>query len=236
MEVFICESLIILLIIGSLNWLPKKLYEKSDYYKQTRNSFHSMRFNKGIRGEFLIWKYLQKLSGYKKYLFNCYLPKKNAETTEIDVILLHESGIYVFESKNYSGWIFGNEMQQYWTQCLPKGRGRSRKIRFFNPIIQNKVHLKWLGKYLNRDSNLFYSYIVFSDRCKLKNITLTDNQHHVINRYNILSAVNTNAKLYKVKMSHNEINELYDKLQPLTQVGENIKSTHIDMIQKKLAK
>lgn len=99
MEVFICESLIILLIIGSLNWLPKKLYEKSDYYKQTRNSFHSMRFNKGIRGEFLIWKYLQKLSGYKKYLFNCYLPKKNAETTEIDVILLHESGIYVFESQ-----------------------------------------------------------------------------------------------------------------------------------------
>mgnify|MGYP002509292044 CR=1 FL=1 len=35
-------------------------------------------------------------------LFNLYIPKDNGETTELDVVLLHESGIYVFESKNYS--------------------------------------------------------------------------------------------------------------------------------------
>lgn len=65
MEILIIESLIILLIIGSLYWLPKKQYEKSDYCKQTHNSYHDVRFNKGIKGEYLIWKYLQKLNGYK---------------------------------------------------------------------------------------------------------------------------------------------------------------------------
>ena len=36
------------------------------------------------------------------FLFNCYLPMENKETTEIDAIMIHHSGIYVFESKNYA--------------------------------------------------------------------------------------------------------------------------------------
>ena len=57
-------------------------------------------------GEYFTYQCIAPLNGYKKFIFNCYLPKADGETTEVDVILLHESGIYVFESKNYSGWIF----------------------------------------------------------------------------------------------------------------------------------
>ncbi|MCD8132046.1 MAG: NERD domain-containing protein [Lachnospiraceae bacterium] len=225
--------LLILIIVALYYWISKKQYEKTDYYKQTHNSFHKSRYDKGTKGEFLTWKYLQKLSGYKKYLFNCYLPKDNGETTEIDVILLHESGIYVFESKNYSGWIFGTETQQYWTQTLPKGRGKSQKEHFFNPIIQNKVHLKWLSKYLGIEIDQFYSYIIFSDRCTLKDITLTSGQHHVINRYDILPAVSSNAKTNGIKLTQEEIDDLYSKLQPLTQVDGSLKLAHIENIQNK---
>lgn len=225
--------LLILALMVIFYWVPKKRYERTDYYKQTSNSFFKISFDLGTKGEFLTWKYLQKLKGYKKYLFNCYLPKDNGQTTEIDVILLHESGIYVFESKNFSGWIFGTETQQYWTQTLPQGRGRSQKERFFNPIIQNKVHLKWLSKYLERDLSQFYSYIVFSDRCTLKNITLTSGQHHVINRYDILPVVNDNARLAGNRLTIDEIDALYAKLRPLTQVDEAQKLAHIEEVQKK---
>ncbi len=150
------------------------------------------------------------------------------------MILLHESGIYIFESKNYSGWIFGTETQQYWTQTLPKGRGKSQKERFFNPIIQNKVHLKWLSKYLGIEINRFYSYIIFSDRCTLKDITLTSGQHHVINRYEILPAVSSNAKANGIKLTQEKIDNLYNKLQPLTQVSESLKLAHIENIQNKV--
>ena len=61
---------------------------------------------KGEYGEDRIYDILQKVDGYKATLPNCYLPKGNGETAEVDLIFLHESGIYVFESKNYSGWIF----------------------------------------------------------------------------------------------------------------------------------
>lgn len=47
-----------------------------------------------------------------------YVPKDDGTTTEIDLIMLSPMGIYVFESKNYSGWIFGNEKSRYWTQTL----------------------------------------------------------------------------------------------------------------------
>lgn len=196
--------------------------------------YRSVRFDKGRLGEFYIAKYLKSLGGYKKFLFNVYLPKENGDTTEIDVILLHESGIYVFESKNYSGWIFGTETQQYWTQTLSIGRGKTKKSKFFNPIIQNNVHLKWLQQFLDQEQQLsFYSYIIFSDRCTLKDITLTSGNHFVINRYNILPAVQSNSDNAKIQLTPKEIDNLYEKLYPLTQIDEVQKLAHIKNVQRK---
>ena len=103
------------------------------YYPQSL-----VQFNKGRYGEYLIYKYLKghEING-AMFLFNVYVPKENGETSEIDVIMIHHKGIFVFESKNYSGWIFGSETQRMWTQTLPKGRKRSHKESFYNPIIQN---------------------------------------------------------------------------------------------------
>lgn len=67
--------------------------------------------DKGQAGENQIHQSLNRLEGQSAILQNCYLPLKNSGTTEVDLILIHESGIYVIESKNYSGWIFGSESQ-----------------------------------------------------------------------------------------------------------------------------
>ncbi len=205
----------------------KSRYKKTDYYDQTRKSFWSMQFDKGSQGEYLIWDSLQQLPGYKKFLFNCYLPKRNGESTEVDLILLHESGIYVFESKNYSGWIFGTETQQYWTQSLPGRYGQAHKVKFFNPILQNQAHLKWLGEYLGIDSHFFYSCIVFGDECTLKDITLTSGRHYVTNRSNLFAAISSHIQLSITKLSPEQIDSLYAKLFPLTQVDAEQRAQHI---------
>lgn len=186
-----------------------------------------MQFDKGSQGEYLIWDSLQQLPGYKKFLLNCYLPKRNGESTEVDLILLHESGIYVFESKNYSGWIFGTETQQYWTQSLPGRYGQAHKVKFFNPILQNQAHLKWLGEYLGIDSHFFYSCIVFGDECTLKDITLTSGRHYVTNRSNLFAAISSHIQLSITKLSPEQIDSLYAKLFPLTQVDAEQRAQHI---------
>lgn len=224
--------LCLLLIICVQNVKRKKQYEKTEYYQQTHIPYMNVRFNKGRLGEYYTYKYLEALTGYKRYLFNLYIPKNNGETTELDVVLLHETGIYVFESKNYSGWIFGAEYQQYWTQTLHNGRGRTQKNQFYNPILQNKGHIKWLQTFLNDHTVPFYSYIVFSDRCTLKNITLTSGNHFVVNCYNLLHMIQQNITKVGILLSKNRIDELFEKLYPLTQIDESEKIKHILNVQK----
>lgn len=48
----------------------------------------------------------------KKLLLTAILKKNDGSTIELDIVMIHETGIYVFESKNYSGWIFGSEKKQ----------------------------------------------------------------------------------------------------------------------------
>ena len=99
-------------------------------------------------------------------LRNVYIPKEDGGTSEIDLMYITSKGIAVIESKNYSGYIFGNEENANWTVTLYAGKdffGRNKveKIKFYNPIKQNKNHIRYLKQYLGHDVQTF-SIIVFS--------------------------------------------------------------------------
>lgn len=222
--------LLSMLLILGIYYFKNRGFKQGSYYKVTHNSFMSTIFDKGRNGEYQIYKRLRNHENKGgKFLFNCYLPKENGETTEIDVLLINENGIFVFESKNYSGWIFGDEKSKNWTQTLPQGRGRSHKEHFFNPIMQNKVHIKWLRSLVGDQIPLF-SIIAFSERCTLKKVNVTSQDVLVIKRYEIESAVNQAGRLKNTKLSLEEINEVYNILYPLTQVSDEQKLQHINYI------
>ncbi len=80
---------------------------------------------------------------------NLYLTWPDGRTAQIDELIIAGTGIYVIEVKNYKGWIFGNENNQYWTQVLSTGiRGKSIKNRLYNPIRQNNSHIYCIKKTL----------------------------------------------------------------------------------------
>jgi hypothetical protein len=58
-------------------------------------------------------------------------------TTQIDHILVSRYGVFVIETKHYSGWIFGNAKSSTWTRV--KFRAKSK---FQNPLHQNYKHLQ----------------------------------------------------------------------------------------------
>ena len=64
--------------------------------------------NKGQFGEYLTDYALSNdnIDGMFVLLKNVYVPRQNT-SAEIDLLMIHEKGIFVFESKNYGGWIFG---------------------------------------------------------------------------------------------------------------------------------
>lgn len=210
-----------------------KNYKKSTYYQTTKMPFLRMAFDTGRLGEYLTYN---ELKDYEKsgarFLFNLYVPKENGETSEIDVLMITSGGIMVLESKNYSGWIFGSENQQMWTQTLPAGK-KSQKNSFYNPIRQNQTHIQYLQKYLDISVPMA-SVIVFSDRCTLKNVTFSPERVHVINRQDLLP---TTASVFtggaEKKLSSAEIEELYQRLYPLSQTDEVTREKHIKDIQNK---
>ena len=192
---------------------------------------------KGKHGEKLTEKELKKVNffGRKgKTLRNVYIPKENGETSEIDVMFICQKGIFVFESKNYSGWIFGNEKDQYWTASLASGQ----KNRFYNPIKQNRTHLKWLSNYLSSlDVEVpLFSVIVFSERCELKKITTFSTDINVIKRDHTYKTVKNIWNSSEDKLTENQVEMIYEKLSLLTNVDEAVKVAHIKNIENKYIK
>lgn len=208
-----------------------RLYKKTTYYDITHKNYFDAVKDKGNYGEYLIYKRLRSFEkDGAKFLFNCYLPKDAGETTEVDVIMIHESGVYVFESKNYSGWIFGSEDQKTWTQTLPSGR-KSVKEHFLNPIMQNKLHIKWLQNQIGTGAPI-HSVIVFSERCTLKSVDVNSDDIKVIKRNIIKHTVLKIDKATKNRLTKDQIERFYSKLYPFTQVSEGVKKEHIKNIHK----
>lgn len=184
----------------------------------------------GRRGEKLTERELKlvNLFGRKgKILRNLYVPKDNGQTSEIDVVYITQKGTFVFESKNYSGWIFGDEDGMYWTVSLPNGQ----KNRFYNPIKQNRTHLKWLGKFLGGGVPLF-SIVVFSERCELKKITVNCPDIKVIKRDRIYATVRELWENADDSLTGDQIEALFDKLKALTNADEAVKLTHIEDVER----
>ena len=232
----LCVLLQIVILVGVFVKANKE-YQKGAYYQITKFPLLAVKHDLGRYGEYLIYKYLKpfETSG-AKFLFNTYIPKENGETTEIDVIMLCTKGLFVFESKNYSGWIFGNENQKNWYQTLPAGRGKSHKESFFNPIIQNRSHIKHLKTLLGEQVPM-WSVITFSERCTLKDIKKKSEDVYVINRYNVYElVVSICNRVPNQLLTEEEVNDLYNKLYPYTQLDIASKVKHIADIQNHLQK
>ena len=193
---------------------------------------------RGNIGEALTEEVLERFEKYNydiygKTLRNVYIPKSETETTEIDVMYITARGIFVLESKNYSGWIFGRENDSYWTATLPAGMGRSIKNKFYNPLKQNENHIRYLREYLkqyfpNKDFKIF-SIIVFSDRCELKSIPETSN-HFIIQRSELFKTVKDILEKEELSLTNVQVDDIHIYLERLTQVDYEKKKAHIENI------
>lgn len=204
---------------------PQQDHFKSSGYKDASgHSLFETILDRGNNGEYLIYACLEQFGEEHKLLTNIYLPKEDGTTTEIDLIMISATGIYVFESKNYSGWIFGDENTKIWTQSLKGGK----KFRFYNPIWQNKKHISALKRHLRLDNDVFRSYIIFSERCELKKMFVHSPEVKVMNRNVLFREVEDDMKHLPDRLSILEINQIYNELSRYALADAATKQAHID--------
>ena len=128
---------------------------------------------KGIFGEYKVNTVIRRLLDEKKYrlIKNITLPTSEG-TTQIDHIIVSRFGVFVVETKNMTGWIFGSEHQRQWTQKIFK-----HSSKFQNPLHQNYKHTKVLASCLGMDESKLFSVVVFVGHSTFKT-PMPDNVTH----------------------------------------------------------
>lgn len=131
--------------------------------------------------EYMLVRELERSFKRSCILVDNFFSRPGYKTAQIDCIAVDERGIFVFESKGYSGWIFGNGGQNKWTQVLAYGK---EKYRFYNPIKQNASHISVIRNIVGKDVKI-YSIIVFGTEATLKNISYVPTTCRVCSIYQL---------------------------------------------------
>lgn len=107
--------------------------------------------NVGSSGEEIVYRALNDdiYVPEAQILRNVYIPTSDGKTSEIDLLVVSKKGLLVFECKNYGGNIYGDAKRPKWIQY----HGR-KKSYFYNPLMQNRTHVRHLKKYLKEFGDL----------------------------------------------------------------------------------
>lgn len=161
---------------------------------------------KGKDGERIVAKTLEKISTNTKVINNIIL-NDNGKSRQIDHIIISEYGVFVIETKNYGGVIYGKELSENWKQYL-----NNKSFEFKNPIHQNYGHYQIVKKLLEEETDEIEPIVVFIKRCKLK----LETKSAVVYHDKLIELIKSRAKvlneekieqIYKILMDNRVQNE-----------------------------
>lgn len=164
-------------------------------------------------------RFFKSISSEFKILRNVYIKFDDEITTEIDIVIISEYGIFIVENKNYRGEVSGSISGERWFY----NSYSNMKSYFPNPIKQNYMHIKAIKKYINfKYYDMIYSYIVFNSDCELQKISNPSENVKIIMDNEIYKTLWHDATQKIIRPE--EIEKIYDSLYRFSNVAsiENI--------------
>ncbi|NDJ00049.1 NERD domain-containing protein [Flavobacterium sp. LaA7.5] len=190
--------------------------------------------NRGTRTERdLVLKLLKSGVPAEKIFHDLYLKMYRGNYSQIDLVVITEVGLIVFEVKNYSGWIFGTGYKSHWTQVLAFGK---KKYRLYNPIMQNNKHVKDLKKQLKQENIPCFSVLVFYGDCVLKDINFVPDQTFLVKSDGVLGVLEDITKSNDILIYDDR--EVVEVLKKAVKNGsdKNIQIQHIENVKRMTGK
>jgi hypothetical protein len=139
-------------------------------------------------------------------LHNVFVPSRSGEgaMTEIDHVIVSGSGIFVIETKHYSGWIYGSPGDSRWTRTNFR-----HKQSFLNPLKQNQGHINALAFFLDLPRSMFHSIVCFTGDATLKtpmppHVITTGLRNHIESREGTLLEPVEVVRAWQRLKSHDE--------------------------------
>lgn len=170
---------------------------------------------KGRRGERTVAGILSQLPASEYSVINDLTLQNGRSSTQIDHVIISVYGIFVIETKNYSGWIMGGEKSDQWIKNM-----YGHKYYFYNPIRQNYGHISALAKVLLIPRNAFISIVAFPYKADIKVHT----SEHVVYFRDIVPTI---LSYSKKRFSISEVYRITNQLLSLQSNTKKMKKEHI---------
>lgn len=128
---------------------------------------------------------LKGLAGVRVYR-NVIIPinGRDISTTELDLVVIFNNHAYIIEAKNYNGKVLGNGEDTNWNVKYNSGR----EYRVYNPLMQQRGHIKNLAKLLNVPESCIGSIVCFSNNSDLSELNLNRRNRGEVTNINYLLA------------------------------------------------
>jgi hypothetical protein len=177
---------------------------------------------RGARGESRVARLLSRLDNSKYKALNDIVVRTGRGTSQIDHVVVSTQGIFVIETKNYSGWIHGGETSEYWTQTFYR-----TKFRFRNPTKQNWAHVFALRELLHDFGSIAYHpIVVFTGSSELKNVYSEMPVIYVDDLLRTISETRGDRVL-----SNDQIVAIQSKLEQANILDADLRKEHVRLIQ-----
>ncbi len=129
--------------------------------KSRQNISDAARFDSGRRGEKFATKIFQENLPDNCLIINDLSLDPCGKSTQIDHLIITPAGLFVIETKAYSGKLTGQVDDRYWVQTKEYG-GKKQKNRLTNPISQNNYHCTILRQFIDKHDLPFKSEDIHS--------------------------------------------------------------------------
>lgn len=205
------------LIIGLWLWKTRKKreYQRSEYRAETRKRYKKVESSTGTEGEYETSLALEKrVRGKRRFVFNAYIPCRSGASTETDIVMIHEKGIFVIENKNYYGRVKGRADREYWEQIVS-----GRRKWFYSPIYQNQGHIRHLRRLLEEEGCRrlpMVSVVVFNDRLKRLQVRKKGRDVIVCKSRRAAGKINRRLRHMEKVLDDEQLEKIYELLKEQT--------------------
>ncbi len=141
------------------NIFSRNGHDRKEFWREAYNA------EKGAAGERAVSRILSCLPQSEYRVFNdVLLNNPFGGTTQIDHIVVSQFGVFVIETKNFGGKVYGGTKAMFWKEYF-----RGKEYKFYNPVQQNNTHIAVLRENLASFVNIpFFSLVAFPPNAILR--------------------------------------------------------------------
>lgn len=151
-------------------------------------------------------------------------------STQIDHIVVSKYGLFIIETKNHKGMIFGDDQGKVWTQTILQGGRNVGRFTFYSPVRQNQTHISHLSNRIKLPTVSMRGIIVFtSPDVDLTNVrssfcTQPSKLLDIINTYN------------RVIFNDKQVDNIIMRIDKVNNKGYFAEKSHIEFVKKQQKK